>query len=113
MGKVRSLYSIVAETVKKDKLEIGQPSEAQQENFWGQYNMRKMYSNIGKIYGLLSMAKTSADRARAQGVKRATDWLLVIDKALRDLDALAERDKVDLKRFDPNRKPESEEKPKE
>lgn len=97
------------------KLEYGQPTEAQQENFMGQYNMRKMYSNIGKIHGLLSMAKLNADRARSQGVQSATDWLQVIDKALKDLDVLAKRDNVDLSLFDSSKKlaPKSEESPAE
>lgn len=86
------------------KLEYGQPTIEQQENFLGQYNLRKMYSNIGKIHSLLSMAQRNADRARTQGIKNAGDWLQVIDKALSDLNALAKRDKVDLSLFDPNRK---------
>ena len=62
--------------------------------------MRKMYSTIGKIHGLLNIARSNADDADRQGVATAKEWLNVIEKALKELGALAARDQIDLSVFE-------------
>ena len=82
------------------KLETADVSSEQHNEFMGQYNMRKMYSTIGKINSLLNSARANADDANRQGVSSAKEWLAVIEKALKELSALASREEVDLSTFD-------------
>lgn len=82
------------------KLETTDVTAQQHNEFMGQYNMRKMYSIIGKIHGLLNIARSNADDANRQGVETAKEWVSVIEKALNELDALANREQIDLSVFD-------------
>ena len=81
------------------KLETVDVSTQQHNEFMGQYNMRKMYSTIGKIHSLLSIARSNADDANRQGVASAKDWLSVIETALKALAALAAQEQIDLSVF--------------
>ena len=81
------------------KLETVDVSSAQRNEFMGRYNMRKMYSTIGKIHGLLKNARSNADDANRQGITSAKEWLSVIERALTDLNTLAKRENVDLTVF--------------
>lgn len=94
-----SLEESMAIFRRAHKLETVDVSPQQQNEFMGQYNMRKMYSTIGKIHSLLSIARSNADDANRQGVASAKNWLDVIEKALKDLDALASQEQIDLSVF--------------
>lgn len=81
------------------KLETVDVTSAQRNEFMGRYNMRKMYSTIGKIHSLLKNARANADDANRQGITSAKEWLSVIERALTDLNTLAKRENVDLTIF--------------
>ena len=81
------------------KLETVDMSSARRNEFMGRYNMRKMYSTIGKIHGLLKNARSNADDANRQGITSAKEWLSVIERALTDLNTLMKRENVDLTVF--------------
>ena len=80
---------------RAQKLEFGRVPLDAKERFYGQFHLRKMYFSVERIRGHLKIAKSEAERARGQGEQRAQQWLNVIEKALADLDSLAEQDAID------------------
>ena len=109
-GDLDRAMSIFRRAYKLEQLDL---EERHHKEFMGRFNMRKMYSTIGQIHGLLSIARGNADDARRQGVTSAQEWLGVIEKALNDVTRLAEREQIDLSIFEPAKVKPTSEPPKE